>query len=164
MRVRAFVGPVLVLLALCWLWPNLVHEPLHIAALEAQGSSGAITFDWGFPAHPFTQRTAPVAGIPGGLFFLLLPSIVSGLILVVLWKTRKVAIPEVHGSLGVYLAFDLAVNLLRHGPISDFRFLGVLPFGTVAAYAGASIALIAGMLLSVEVLKVLKMRGAKHWG
>ena len=41
------------ILLLLWLWPNLVHEPLHYAAVVAFGGNGVIFFDWSFPSTPY---------------------------------------------------------------------------------------------------------------
>lgn len=113
---------------LIWLWPNLVHEPLHLAALKMQGSDGYMTFDWRFPSAPSTTRTMPVVGIPGGLLFALLPSIVSVFILFALWMSRKEAMFLSHVILPSYLAFDLIINMMRYSHVSsDFHFFSVLP-------------------------------------
>ena len=125
----------LFLLALFYFWPNMIHEPLHLLALEAQGSSGTIAFDWSFPPHPSTSRLAPVAGIAGGLLFALLPSIVSIGILFVCWFTRKRAGLITHIMLPIYLAADLVINIgkFASAPYSDFRFLTAVPFGSLIA-------------------------------
>lgn len=113
---------------LIWLWPNLVHEPLHLVALKMQGADGTVNFDWHFPSAPSTTRLTPVAGIAGGLFFVLLPSIVSVFILVGLWLTRKEAMFLSHVILSTYLAFDLIINMSRYSHVtSDFHFFIVLP-------------------------------------
>jgi hypothetical protein len=116
---------VLVFAALLWLWPNLVHEPLHLVALWVQGTTGQIHFDWSFPAHPYTERLGPVHGIVGGLFFLLLPSIFSFIVLFVL-AARAGALLGI--GLPVYLGFDLITNIAKYqNPISDFHFLVAFP-------------------------------------
>jgi len=113
---------------LIWLWPNLVHEPLHLAALKMQGADGTISFDWHFPSAPSTTRTTPVRGIVGGLFYVLLPSIVNVIILIGLWLTRKDAMMLTHISLAAYLGFDLIINMLRYSHVtSDFHFFVVFP-------------------------------------
>jgi 1,4-dihydroxy-2-naphthoate octaprenyltransferase len=67
---RRMVLGAVALLFLVWAWPNLIHEPVHWLALEMQGSSGIISFDFGHVlAHPSITRTAPVQGIVGGLFY-----------------------------------------------------------------------------------------------
>lgn len=129
-----YMGAVVGLLALFVLWPNLVHEPLHWVALQLQGSAGHIHFDWRLPATPFIERTAPLAGLGGGLLYLLLPAMVQAGIVAWLWRTRAHATLALHGVLGVYLSYDLLRNLLGFmSPTSDFRMLQVLPFGGIAA-------------------------------
>lgn len=143
MRYKNIAYMVLVFAALLVLWPNIVHEPLHYAALKMQGLDGHIAFDWGFPAHPSTTKEGQIASIEGGLLFLLLPSIASLAILCVLFMTR----PNVwtHFVLGVYLVFDLIINVRGYAaPFSDFRFLQVLPpsSGVLIVCAGMAGALL----------------------
>jgi hypothetical protein len=101
---------------------------LHLAALWLQGSDGTIAFDWTHvPAHPTMTRSAPVAGIAGGLLFFLLPSLFSVIVLAVLWLTRHRHNILLHGVLLVYLVFDLVINIVGYeSGISDFRFLQVV--------------------------------------
>ena len=128
MKKRDAIIAFVALAMLLWLWPNVVHEPLHVLALRLQGSDGYIVHDWSFPPHPSTVRTAPVAGVLGGLFFLMLPSIVSMLLLIGVWLTRKSAALLSHVVLPVYLLFDLLVNIMKFGrPQSDFHFLVATP-------------------------------------
>lgn len=140
---------------LLWLWPNLVHEPLHLVALTLQGSSGVITFHWGFPAHPETMRTAAVDGVIGGLFYLLLPSCFSVLLLAVLWLTRRRAAFLTHVVLPVYLSFDLIINILHNGSqASDFRFLQVLqPWIGIVAVMVVSVLGCAVLLAGLQKVK-----------
>jgi len=103
-------------------WPNFIHEPLHYAALKMQGSDGHIVFGM----HPYIVRTAPLINIWWGLFYVLLPSIVSVLIIVAVLKSTwsKTKNPYVHFVLPVYLVFDLIVNVVGYrSGISDFQFL-----------------------------------------
>jgi hypothetical protein len=119
---------VLMLIALQWLWPNVVHEPLHIVALYAQGSTGTIDFDFSFPAHPTVTRTSDLNGVPGALLFYLLPSIVSILILFGLWIRRNKGSVWSHFVLPAYLGFDLIINLRGYQNLtSDFRVLTLVP-------------------------------------
>lgn len=125
---RLSVG-VLFLGLLLWVWPNLIHEPLHLLALKMQGASGTINFNWGFPAHPSITRIGVVSGLFGGLFYLLLPSFVSVLILFLCWLTRHRAGFLTHVVLPLYLTFDLLINILHFRSVtSDFHFLTALPF------------------------------------
>lgn len=122
---------------LIWVWPNLVHEPAHLAALKMQGAEGVINFDWSFPSAPSTTRTTPVSGIVGGLFFVLLPSIVSVIILTMLFLTRKEAMYLTHVIVPAYLAFDLIINMTRFEHMtSDFHFFTVLPSFIPVVLAG----------------------------
>jgi len=125
----------IVLIALFYFWPNIIHEPLHLLALEAQGSSGTVTFDWSFPPHPSTSRSAPVAGIAGGLLFALLPSIISVALLFVCWFTRRRAGLITHIMLPIYLAADLVINIGKYAsaPYSDFKLLTAVPLGSLIA-------------------------------
>lgn len=113
---------------LIWLWPNIIHEPLHLVALKMQGADGVINFDWHFPSAPSTTRMTQVHGIAGGLLYMLLPSIVSVILLIGLWLTRKEAMLLTHVSLTAYLAFDMILNMMGYkNVISDFHFFTVLP-------------------------------------
>lgn len=128
---------VAVLCVLQWAWPNVVHEPLHMVALYAQGGEGYINFDWSFPAHPSTTRTTDLSGPVGALLFYLLPSIVSAVLLIGLWFSRKwheVVTVWSHFVLPTYLGFDLIINIRGfQNPISDFRVLTLLPTWTMWA-------------------------------
>lgn len=143
MRWQTIVKCVAVFLVMMVLWPNLIHEPLHWVALKAQGSSGIIHFDWHLPAHPATERTAPVAGIAGGLFFLLLPSVVS-IILMVWLLVRRTGWFDM--TLSMYLGFDLIINVWKYQlPFSDWRFFVVMDGGWIfsAVIAGTVMVLLA---------------------
>lgn len=134
--------------ALFWLWPNLIHEPMHLTALKLQGSDGYIDFDWSFPAHPSTTRTTSVNGIIGGFLFLLAPSLLSLLILGVLWATRKGANYWTHFVLAAYLTFDLIINVVGYrSPSSDFRFLQAFGLSHAIAVIGSTILIWAFMAL-----------------
>jgi hypothetical protein len=110
-------------------WPNLVHEQLHLLALKMQGLSGTISYDWHLPSHPTTTRIGQVRSVWGGMLFLLLPSVVSMAILFVCWLTRKSASIVFHVALPVYLIFDLVINVMKYNnPYSDFRFLSLVPW------------------------------------
>jgi hypothetical protein len=126
------------LLMLVWLWPNIVHEPLHLFALNAQGLNGKITMDFSFPPRPFTELVgAGPSGVAGGLFFLLLPSLFSLAILGLCWLTRKQASLFTHVILPVYLTFDLLINIGKNSlPTSDFRFLQALPLSVTLLLLG----------------------------
>lgn len=135
---------------LLWLWPNLVHEPLHALALQLQGTEYQIAFHWGWPAHPTITRLGEVEGVAGGMLFLLLPSLASVVLLLVLfWSARVQRVTLLtHVSMPAYLAFDLIVNMLKwRGNISDFHFLAALPVPDFLAL-GAS-ALVAWLAFSV---------------
>ena len=119
-------------LSLFYIWPNYVHEPLHLLALTVQGSAGFITHG----NHPSTTRTAPIAGVAGGLLFALLPSLVSILLLFIIWFTRKHAGILFHIILPTYLVFDLVINIAKYNTqYSDFAFMVAIPAGTMAAIA-----------------------------
>lgn len=127
------------------LWPNVVHEPLHVAGLFLQGSSGVVHFG----IHPSTARTAPVVGgVWGGLFWLLLPLSFQLwlLFLCVVYRRTPLLWKSV---LAVYLGFDAVVNVLKYGLVfSDVHFLVAVPFGGVFACGVA-------LLVSCGVLWVL---------
>jgi hypothetical protein len=144
-----------VLLVSLWIWPNIVHEPLHLAALALQGSGGTITWDWGFPPHPFIVRE-PIQTVAGGLFFLLLPSVVSVIVLAIfaLMKPRAAIV-----GLGTYLAFDLTINVLGwRAPISDFHWLVAIDGGRFWAIGVAGIAILTGTYLFMRLLDVHKVQ------
>ena len=121
-------------MAVLWVfWPNFVHEPLHLLALKVQWSDGIIRFG----LHPTIERTAPVVGVGGGLFYLLFPSIVSGILLGVF----SVMHPRfwTHFVLGPYLAFDLLMNIFGfRSSTSDFHWLIIFGDGVVQL-AGAAV-------------------------
>ena len=119
-------------LFLVWAWPNLVHEPAHWLALQVQGSHGDIYPDWREPfmtdRSPHVTRTAPVAGVVGGIFFMLAPHLVSLAILSVAWLTRRRASLFTHLVLPFYLVMDILVNLMSYkNAVSDFHFLVLVP-------------------------------------
>lgn len=121
------VGAV-VFLSLLWFWPNLVHEPLHWLALRLQGVDGIITQEWSFPPHPSITRVGQVAGLGGGLLYLLLPSVANLGVLGLLWLTRKRTTVVTHIAPAIYVTFDLCVNIAKFNlPLSDFHFLIALP-------------------------------------
>lgn len=152
MRYMMMIGMVAVFMALLVLWPNLVHEPLHVLALQVQGIGGHVNADWHLPAHPSTTREGQITSIWGGLLFLLLPSIISVGIIVVLLVTG----PNVwtHGVLGTYLVFDLVVNVLGYrSPVSDFRFLQVVsmsPMVILVPVIIAGVVLVGKTVLAVQ--------------
>jgi len=128
-RVKLLLVGVLSFVFLLWLWPNLVHEPLHFVALRVQGVDAQIVFDWShWPAHPSTVKLGQVAGIPGGLLYLLLPSLFSLGLLCGLWVSRVRASFLTHIVVPVYLVVDLVVNVMGYrSPTDDFHFLVVFP-------------------------------------
>lgn len=143
------------IVALLWLWPNIVHEPLHKVALLAQGSDGDIVFDWRFPPHPFVVRQA-VSGLAGGLFFLLLPSVVSVLLLV--WIS--LASPKGwKAALGVYLVFDLIINLRGFNqPSSDFHWVIAVPNGVVVLYGAIVLLFLTGSFICIKHMDLHKLQ------
>lgn len=144
-----------VLAALFYVWPNIVHEPLHLAALRLLNIKGSITFDWThFPAHPSIARYEPLQTVSGGLLFLLLPSIFSAGVLLFLWLTRQHAGILTHIILPSYLVTDLIVNMITFkNPISDFRFFTLFPIG---AFISAGCSALAGFLIIWKSLRVLQ--------
>lgn len=123
-RAMKVVVLLVAIVALLVLWPNLVHEQLHLVALTVQGVKGQVHYDWSFPARPWISREGQLASLGGGLLFLLLPSVVSIVILVLLWLTRRSASLLTYIVLPAYLGFDLVLNILKFSnPISDFHFL-----------------------------------------
>jgi hypothetical protein len=143
------IAVVLTLFGLLWLWPNLIHEPLHYVALQLQGADGHINFDWSFPPHPSITKVGQVAGIGGGLLYLLLPSVVSVLLLLVLWVSRSKAGLLTHVVLPAYLTFDLIINILKYEMVqSDFHFLTVLPIWVRLVLMGVCALLGAAVLYS----------------
>lgn len=141
--------------ALFLIWPNLIHEPLHLLALKAQGSSGFISFGW----HPSTTRTSPVAGIPGGLLFALLPSIVSVALLFFLWKTASRAGLLTHIIVPIYLAADLVINIgkFASAPYSDFKFLIAVPGGGWLAFFACIVIATFAITITIKSMKVLEV-------
>lgn len=136
---------------LLWLWPNLVHEPLHLLALEVQGASGVITFDWSWPPAPYIDKVGDVAGVAGGLLYVLLPSVVSVVLLALLYVTRHKATVVTHLAPAVYLAFDLIMNIMKYrSPTSDFYFLTTIPHTAVLSFllclSGVSVVVVARIL------------------
>lgn len=147
MRTQTTTMTVLLFLALVILWPNVIHEPLHLVALKLQGADGVINFG----LHPTITRTAPISSVAGGLFFLLLPSIASIVILIALQRTTWTRW-ETHLVLSTYLLFDLLINIIGYtSPTSDFRFLQVLPVSAVLA-----IIIVTGLTAVVVVWKSLE--------
>lgn len=123
-----FIIAFAVLLGLVWLWPNYVHEPMHLAALAVQGIDGQIHFDNSYPPHPFTERTGQIQSVAGGLLFLLAPSLLSILLLSIIWLTRRSATIISHIILPAYLGMDLLVNVMGfRSPTDDFHFLIAFP-------------------------------------
>jgi len=115
---------------LLWLFPNLVHEPLHLVALKLQGLEGTINFDWSFPPAPSTTKGAgALSGVFGGMLYLMLPALISVVLLVIIGMTHKSASLLTHVVLPTYLTFDLIMNVLGFRlPTSDFRWLQALPY------------------------------------
>jgi hypothetical protein len=156
MKAATVIGMLGVFLALLVLWPNLVHEPLHVLALRLQGISGHVNGDWHLPAHPSTTREGQIVSIWGGLLFLLLPSIVSVCVIIVLLLTQ----PNVwtHGVLGTYLVFDIIINVLGYrSPASDFRFLQVVsvsPMVIIVPVVVAGVVLIGKTVFAVQRAEV----------
>jgi hypothetical protein len=144
-----------VFVLLLWLWPNCVHEPLHWAALKLTGGESTVNFNWVWPAHPSTTRLTAINSVWQGLFFMLLPSIVSVAILLALASTP----PNVwtHFVLGTYLTFDLLVNISGfQGPISDFHFIAVLPKYGMPLTAMA-VLLVGGVVLARVIPRVIEV-------
>lgn len=134
------VGCLCVLLVV---WPNVVHEPLHVVALWVQGVDGSVAFDWSFPASPTTTPSVPLGSVGGALLFQLFPSVVSvvllGLLLVRVWWVNEFS----HFVLPVYLGFDLVVNIRGFmNPVSDFRVLRVLPWWVQGVLVGGVVVLV----------------------
>lgn len=124
------IGKILLSISLLlWLYPNFIHEPLHLLALKLQGISGTIMFNFSWPAHPYITRIGTIKTLAGGLLYMLLPSLISVLALITLSITKKIK-PTLflNFSLPIYLGFDLIVNVLKYkSPTSDFHFLILLP-------------------------------------
>jgi hypothetical protein len=136
--------------AIQWLWPNIIHEPLHYAAMRIQGVPGYMTLDWGFPPHPSTTHTAGFTSAFGAMIFLLLPSIISVVILGILWRKRKYANVWTHFVLASYLGFDLIINVLTYQSAnSDFRMLQFI--------GGEPIALLLAVCCMVLTVPLLMM-------
>lgn len=144
--IKTFVTAILLLCALQLFWPNVVHEPMHLAALWVQGSDGYISFDWSFPAEPTTTRIEPVRGVAGGLFFMLAPTILHLGILIALWKRTSLgSFIMVH-----FLLFDMYLNVRGwKSAFNDFRFLQAMEFGGLLAYT--MILTIFGMVMLYNV-------------
>lgn len=165
MRRMAFVF--IVIAALLWIWPNLVHEPFHALALELQGIDYQIAFDWSsWPAQPTITRLGAVGGVFGGLFFLLLPSLMSVVLLfVLLWlaKINKVSLMT-HVALPAYLAFDLIVNVMKwHVPTSDFGFFVAVPYAQVVAIGIAvCVGGLAGLVIMTAAPTTLNTTTTQH--
>lgn len=131
---------VAIVFAACFvLWSNFIHEPLHLVALKLQGSDGYIERSYGIGATPHTVRTEPVAGVAGGLFFLLLPSVVTALCLA--WSATRKNQPWILG-LAIWLGFDLSLNAMQfRSPGNDFHFLIAVPGGRLIAILIAAAAI-----------------------
>jgi len=140
-----------VFFAMLYVWPNLIHEPAHYVALKLQGSDGVIHFDWThYPAQPSTTRTEPVAGIAGGLFFVLAPSLLSLAILTVVMMRKKIG--KVSVAIALYVAVDLILNIYTsNGAISDFKFLTVLPYGELITYGAIGIVVVLAAIIALRV-------------
>lgn len=118
----------ILLAALMVVWPNLIHEPLHLLALKLQGATGTINFNWRFPAQPTTTAITAPTTIAGALFFQLLPSLFSVCLLIILMRKTRYVNEYTHFILPAYLIFDLILNVRGYAsPISDFRFLQIFP-------------------------------------
>lgn len=152
--IKRIVIAAIVFVACFLLWSNFIHEPLHLVALKLQGSDGYIERSYGIGATPHTVRTAPVAGVAGGLFFLLLPSIVTALCLV--WAaTRKNQLGIL--GLAVWLGFDLSLNAMQfRSPGNDFHFLIAVPGGRLIAI------LIAAAAITGVAVAIRKEMGRKN--
>jgi hypothetical protein len=110
--------------------------------LRGEGMDGAITRDWSFPPHPYTQAGGSFAGVWQALLFYLAPSLLSVAILWALVVTREHATVFTHIALPSYLAFDLVINALNFNlPQSDFKVLQVVG-GALAALAIALAAIV----------------------
>jgi hypothetical protein len=119
--------------SLFFIWPNFVHEPMHWLALKSIGLDGRINLSWKFPATPSTTRTTSgdLPNVVSGLWFLLAPSLLSVLILMICAVTIKFRAVGIltHIALPSYLTFDLVANILgyKSSAISDFAFLQSVP-------------------------------------
>lgn len=139
------------LIALIMLWPNLVHEPLHLLGLHLFGNTGTITFDFALPAHPYITPHNPITSITAALTYVLLPSIASLCILGTLWLTRKSAGLITHVVLPTYLIFDLITNLLGYThTTNDFHFLTYFPHSALIL---SVIVLIGGATLILKFMQ-----------
>jgi hypothetical protein len=149
-------------IALLFLWPNLVHEPLHWLALKVQGSAGTISFDWSLPAHPAITRSLPVDGVAGGLIFLLLPSLVS----IALIIAAMIGHPFLEGAgvvIPVYLCLDLLINIMGYkGTISDFHFMVVVPGAKAIALVSAVIIMLCAAIIVVREHDHYEGEGVPH--
>lgn len=147
---RVIIG-LCIVAVLFYVWPNVVHEPAHLLALRLQGSDGVIAFDWsGWPAHPSITRTAPVAGIAGGLLYVLMPSIVSVLLLIGIAFMRSARLLP----LAMFLVMDLVANVMKaRNPISDFHFLTALPMPSITTVALAVCIAIPGCFVIARLMQ-----------
>jgi hypothetical protein len=138
------VVAVLVFAGLFWLWPSAVHEQVHLAVLVAEGGRGSVVYDWRFPPHPFI-RYAGVAGTAENLM-LLAPSLLSVVLLGVVWLTRRWATIVTHVAFPTYLCIDLVVNVAKFsGASSDFR---MLPGATVARVIACCVLLVSAAIIA----------------
>lgn len=152
MKTWKIIGAVVLFFAALWIWPNLVHEQLHLGALRLQGLDGLIHYNWEFPAHPSIDRIGVPHSVTAAMFFLLAPSIFSVLLIVVLFCTKPRVM--VHGGLGIYLLLDLFVNLRGYmSPISDFHIFAALTFGKLIAYGLMVVVTFAGAVLLVKIMR-----------
>lgn len=109
------------------LWPNLVHEPAHLLALKLQGLDGRITFDWIPPIGPSITNPG-FQSMAGGLFFLMLPHLISLLVLAIIWRSRASAGLLTHLVPAFWITVDTANNIMGfRNPQDDFHFLVALP-------------------------------------
>jgi len=124
---ETWVWGVVFLTALLYLWPNLVHEPIHYMTLHAFGGEGFITFDWlHWPAEPFMTHSF-IPGVVSGVLYRIMPSLLSVAILSILFLTRSKPALLTHIAFPLYLTFDLVVNIIGQTTKgNDFYFLTVL--------------------------------------
>lgn len=143
---------IVVFAMLLWLWPNLVHEPLHLLALMMQGQSGTIHFNFTFPAHPqITAASFGTLSTFGRLFYFTFPSIISVAILLILYIEDRKPTLITHIILPVYLTFDLVVNIVKFNiPTSDFRFFQTAP---MLAYIVAAAVMVLGAAIIVNAIQ-----------
>lgn len=153
---------VITLLAMQVLYSNLVHEPLHLLALNIFGQQGTIVFDWILPATPVVNYVFAGVAVWQALIVFLLPSAINILLIALLGSIRT-RFPTIKIGAIAYLAFDIILNIRGfQSPTSDFRWLQAVnhsaiwqSFMIILVIALALVGIYRGVQ-RVKIVKVIK--------